>query len=94
MVFLLVDPGSDAEGQHCIAQGNHMELEGRDGALQHNLAEVTNIDINRVKQKQVPADLREGINAIKDGRHIHKEHRKYSIEILDIPKEHIQCRKD
>ena len=94
MVFLLINPAANHECQYRICCCKKMKLQRRNGCFNHYLAEVPNIQVDWIEQKQILSKLREAPDVIKDRRHIHQEHGKDAVQILNIPEKQIQRRQN
>ncbi len=92
MILFLVDPCAYTESQRRITQGYTMHPNRGDLPFDHDFPKISYINVNRIQQEQLSADLRKGFYTVKDCRHIHQQRGKYPIQILDIPKEHVKRR--
>lgn len=66
----------------------------RNRCLNHNFPEVPDKQIHRVEQEQVADHRTVVVDGVKNSGHIHQQHGKHAPEILDVPEEHKQGRKD
>lgn len=62
--------------------------------VNHDFPKVADEQIDRVKQEQALNRIAVVINHIEDSGHVHQQLRKYGPKVLDIPKEHVQCRQN
>ena len=88
VVVFPVDIGTQRKRNQRIRSPEQMELRGWNHPVEYDLAEISNVQIDRVCQKQQLNFVAESFNGIKDCGHPHQELRDNPPEILHIPEEH------
>ena len=71
-----------------------MEPHTGDRAVNDDLAEVADVEVNRVEEEEVLHKGAERINGIKDSRYIHEKLREYRPQILHVSEKDEQSGKD
>ena len=71
-----------------------MELEGRDRPVDHDLPEVSDIQIERVEQEQTLYRIAVAVDGVEDGGQPHDELGQDAPQILHVPEEHEQRGQD
>ena len=94
MVVFLVDPTANPQHNDHIGQHEQVKPDGGDGSLDDNLPEVTDKEIHRIQEKQVPHHGGVIIDGVEDSGHVHQQLGENTPEILDIPEENEQGGED
>lgn len=92
-VVLFVDVTAKRQKNARIEQAQQVIGRGRQAAVNHHCTEVFDISIYWVAQEQLLHGGAELVYLIKDCRKICEQGEKYIVQVLDIPKKHIKCRK-
>ena len=91
MVVLFVHVSSHHKSPQRIRRRQQMKSGGRDCTINHNLSEIPDIQIDRIRQKQELGRFAVDVYCVEDGGKPHQQLGQDSPQILHIPEEHEQC---
>ena len=94
MVVLLVHIRPDCKSPQRICSRQYVESQRRDCSVYHDLPEITDIQIDWIRQKQELRRLAVGIYRIEDRGQPHQQLGQDPPQVLHVPEEHEQCRQD
>lgn len=94
MVVLLVYPNANNQGRRRIEQAQTVILQRGNNPIDYHQAEIPDITIHRVHQKQSLRSCWEAVNGIKDCRQVSKQSQENIVQILGIPEKYKKCRQD
>ena len=94
MVVLFVHVSPHRKGSQRIRRRQQMESRRRDRPINHDLPEIADIQIDRVRQKQELGRFAVDINRVEDGGKPHQKLGQDSPQILHVPEEYKQCGQD
>ena len=94
MVIFFIHIGPNRKGPQRIRRRQQMKSGGRDCTINHNLSEIADIQIDRIRQKQELGRFAVDINRVEDGGKPHQKLGQDSPQILHVPEEYKQCGQD
>ncbi len=94
MVVLFVHVSPHRKGSQRIRRSQQMESQRRDRSINHDLPEIADIQIDRIRQKQELRRLAVGIYRIEDRGQPHQQLGQDPPQVLHVPEEHEQCRQN
>ncbi len=94
MVVLLVHVRANPQSRQRIPCRQHVELDRGDGPVYHDFPEIPDKQIEWIQQERALHRVAVAVNGVENGGHPHNELGQYAPQILHVPEEHEQRRKD